>query len=96
MADRASQRAFGANPRSFEQLLPLGLSSCCIGHRHSTLEAFAIAENDRIAANREGHLCLRAARVNADRGSRCAWIGRSSVRLFDLEQLHGNPPRPAG
>ena len=95
MADRASQHALGANPRRFEQLLPLCLSGCGIGHRQSTLEPVAIGKNDRIAADREGHLGLRAARVNADRGARCARIGRPSVRLFDLEQLHANPLRAA-
>jgi hypothetical protein len=75
--------------------LPLCLSGCGIGHGQGTLEAFAIANNDRIAADREGHLDFRAACVNADRGSRCARIGRPSVRLLDLEQLHANPLRAA-
>ena len=66
-----------------------------IGHRQGTLEAFAIGKNDRIAADREGHLDFRAASVNADRGARCARIGRPSVRLLDLEQLHVNPLRAA-
>ena len=95
MADRANQSAFGADPRRFEQPLPLCLSGCRIGHRQGTLEAFTIAKNDRIAAHGEGHLDFRAARVNADRSSRCARIGRPSVRFLNLEQLHANPLRAA-
>ena len=91
MANRASQGAFGADPRRFEQVSPLCLSGCGIGYRQGTFEPFAIAKNDRVAAHREGNLDFRAARVDADRGSRCARISRSSVRLLDLEQLHANP-----
>ena len=93
MADRASQGAFGTDPRSFKQVLPLCFSGGGIGHRHrqGTLEPFAIAKNDRIAAHREGHLDFRTARINADRGSRGARISRPSFRLLDLEQLHANP-----
>ena len=59
------------------------------------LEAFAIGKKDRIAADREGHLDFCAAGINADRGARCTRIGRPSVRLLDLEQLHANPLRAA-
>ena len=93
MADRASQGTFGAASRRFEQLLPQCLSGGGIGHRQGTFEAFAIGKNDRVAADREGHLDLYAAHVNADRGSRCVRIGRPSVRLLDLEQFHANPLR---
>ena len=38
---------------------------------------------------------LGAGSVNSDRSARCAQIGRPSVRLLDLEQLHVNPLRAA-
>ena len=95
MANRASQGAFGANPRRFEQLLPLCLSGGGIGHGQGTLEAFAIAKDDRIAAHRERHLGFPTPGVNADCGARCARIRRPSVRFLDLEQLHANPLRAA-
>jgi hypothetical protein len=95
MANRASEGTFGSDSRAFEQLLPLCRSGCGIGHRQHTFEAFAVGKNNRVAADRKGHLDLYAAHVNADRSSRCARIGRPSVRFLDLEQFHANPLRAA-
>ena len=95
MANRASEGTFGSDSRPFEQLLPLCRSGCGIGHRQRTFEAFAVGKNNRVAADRKRHLDLYAAHVNADRSSRCARIGRPSVRFLDLEQFHANPLRVA-
>jgi hypothetical protein len=88
MRHRPSERALGAHSRRLEHLLPLGHVDRVAGHRQHPLEALAIGENERVAANRDRHLNQRTTCIDADRGSRCARIGRPSVRLLDLEQLH--------
>jgi len=90
MADWASQGALGAGFRRFEQFLPLSLFSFGGRHQQSTLKPFPIGKNHPIATDRAGYLDFRATGVNADCGARRARVGRPSVRLLDLEQLHAS------
>ena len=88
MRHRPGERALGAQARTFEQLLPSRDWRHRGRHRQRLLEAVAIGENHRVAADRHRDLGVSAAGIDADRGARRIRIGRPAVRLLDLKQLH--------
>src|SRR5579872_4915554 len=91
MGHRAGEGTLGAQPRAFEERLPVGQR--CVGawDGEIALEAFAVRQDEGVAADRNRDLGKPAARIDADRRARRIGVGGRAVRLFDLKELQVKP-----